>query len=86
MARISQIQRGIRRSDEKLAMYAALLSLLVVLDEYYLKKDNTGKVSITVCKSIFKETFTSKDEYGLIKPLGDWLCKLPKTIWETEVK
>jgi hypothetical protein len=82
MARISKIKRGVVEGDERLKSYSALLGELVVLDNYRLIKETDASVKLTACISIFKKDFSAKDEFGLIQPLGNWLCSLPKGIWD----
>jgi hypothetical protein len=82
MARISQIKRGVVKTDERLNGYAALLGELVVLDNYRLIKESDTSVKLIACISIFKKDFSAKDEFDLIQPLGEWLCSLPKGIWD----
>lgn len=82
MAKISKIKRGIVEGDARLKYYAAILGLLVALDNYRLVKEADTSVKLTACISIFRKDFSAKDEFGLIDPLGNWLCSLPKEIWD----
>jgi hypothetical protein len=54
--------------------------MVFCLDSYKLTKSE-NKVQLSAYKGIFKETFCSERETGLIKPVGKWLCSLPKDVW-----
>jgi hypothetical protein len=86
MPKISKIKRGVVESDARLKSYASVLGLLVVLDSYRLIKEIDTSVKLTACINIFKKDFSAKDEFGLIEPLGNWLCALPKGIWDDKQK
>ncbi|MDH8700844.1 putative xylose isomerase-like sugar epimerase [Dysgonomonadaceae bacterium PH5-43] len=84
MARISRVKRNSRADEERTKACAALFLLLITLDGYCLSKVNEKEVSLRVFIEIFSNEFKAKDELGLIKPLGDWLCSLPKGIWDNK--
>ena len=66
---------------QKVDTLAALFLLLAVCDAYSIKKADGGGISLTVWKNILSTSFIKKDEFDLVQPLGNWLCSLPKSVW-----
>jgi len=54
--------------------------MLLVLDNYLLKRDDF-KITFTAYKNLFSKDFEAKHIYDLVEPVGQWLCKLPKGVW-----
>jgi hypothetical protein len=79
MARISQYQRKVT-GDEKEKLYAILFLLLVACDLYILTKKEEG-VRLVAYLGLFSKEFNVKSEFELTQKLGDWLCSLPKGVW-----
>lgn len=55
--------------------------MLLVLDNYVLKKDDF-KITLTAYKNLFSKEFQAKHIYDLVEPVGQWMCKLPKGVWD----
>lgn len=85
MAGVRHIQsNGIyidKKEKIKLEKYASLMGLFAVLDGFSFKYD--GNIyKITAYISIYKNDFEAKEMYELIPLMGEWLVKLPKSIWK----
>ncbi len=86
MPGINQLKRK-SFGDEKQKALAALFMLLVTLDNYVLVKQEAIKeraVKLLAYKGIFKKEFEVQSEFDLTQKLGDWLCSLPKGVWENK--
>lgn len=55
--------------------------MLLVLDNYVLKKDDF-KITLTAYKNLFSKNFEAEHIYDLAEPVGQWMCNLPKGVWE----
>lgn len=79
MARLSDLQR--KAGDEsRIKQYASLTILLETLDAFVLNKNENG-VTLTAYIHLMKQEFKSTSIFELTQPLGNWLCSLPKGIW-----
>jgi hypothetical protein len=80
MPSISSLQR--KRKSNRDAYFIGLFAAIACLDEYRLSKSPDRGIELIAYKGLFKETFAGGDETCLLDPLGKWICKLPKTVWE----
>lgn len=67
--------------EEELQKVMGFSCMLLVLDNYVLKKDDF-KISFTAYKNMFSKTFESEHIYDLVEPVGQWMCSLNKAVWE----
>jgi len=79
MLRLRDLQRQVS-VDARTKECAALMLLLETVDIFQLSKTEKG-VFLTVYVQLFKHNLTGNSLFDLIKPLGDWLCSLPKGVW-----
>ncbi len=79
MPRVSDLQRraGV---DARTKGCAALMLMLNAVDVFQLSKTDKGVV-LTVYVQLFKHTLSGNTLFDLEQPLGDWLCSLPKGVW-----
>ena len=66
--------------EEELKKVMGFSCMLLVLDNYLLKRDDF-KITFTAYKNLFSKDFEAKHIYDLVEPVGQWLCKLPKGVW-----
>jgi hypothetical protein len=59
----------------------ALASFMLLLDGYVFKKTDSGFYA-RVELNIFSESFTADSEPAMTEAIGQWLCGLPKGVWE----
>ena len=67
--------------EEELKKVMGFSCMLLVLDNYVLKKDDF-KITLIAYKNLFSKEFEAKHIYDLVEPVGQWMCKLPKGVWE----
>lgn len=67
--------------EEELKKVMGFSCMLLVLDNYVLKKDDF-KISFTAYKNMFSEEFEAQHIYDLIEPVGQWMCSLNKGVWD----
>lgn len=67
--------------EEELKKVMGFSCMLLVLDNYVLKK-NDFKITLTAFKNMFSNDFEAEHIYDLVEPVGQWMCKLPKGVWE----
>jgi hypothetical protein len=79
MARLRDLQKKVN-VDAKIKYFAASTSLLETLDSFALTKTDKG-VKLIACLGMFKQEFNLNSVFDIAQPLGDWLCSLPKGVW-----
>lgn len=67
---------------KRLSRFAALSSMMEVLDAFQFKRVESGETTLTACLGIFRKEFKGRSVYDFAQQLGDWLVSLPKEIWE----
>jgi len=67
--------------EEELKKVMGFSCMLLVLDNYVLKKDDL-KITLTAYKNMFSQNFEAKHIYDLVEPVGQWMCSLNKGVWE----
>jgi hypothetical protein len=85
MARLRDIQKKVSL-DQSTKAAAGLFLALENADSFCLSKTDEKGIELRVYKSMFSETFTAQDLFGLLQPFGNWLCRLPKGVWEIKNK
>ena len=92
MPSIKQIQRKAYRQqandlhekkihEDELKKVMGFSCMLLVLDNYVLKKGDF-KITLTAYKNMFSKDFETEHIYDLVEPVGQWLCSIPKGVWE----
>lgn len=79
MAKLRDLQRKVE-VDARTRQCAASTILLETLDTFVLTKTEKG-VKLVAYLQLFKQEFNCDTVFDLVKPLGDWLCSLPKGVW-----
>ena len=79
MARLRDLQRqaGV---DARTKHFAASTLLLETLEVFSLTKTEKG-VKLIAYLGMFKQEFNLKSIFDIAQPLGEWLCSLPKGVW-----
>lgn len=67
--------------EDELKKVMGFSCMLLVLDNYVLKKDDF-KITLTAYKNMYCKDFEAEHIYDLVEPVGQWMCKLPKGVWE----
>lgn len=79
MARVSDLQRKVN-VDARTKYFAASTSLLETLDSFALTKKDKG-IKLIAYLGMFRQEFDLSSVFDIAQPLGDWLCSLPKGVW-----
>lgn len=85
MASLNRIKRQIGSNEDymkRLSRFAALSSMMDVLDAFQFKRVESGEATLIACLGIFRKEFKGRSVWDFTQPLGDWLVSLPKEIWE----
>jgi len=80
MARLRDLQRKVT-VDARTKHFAASTALLETLDTFSLTKTDKG-VKLVAYLGVFKQEFNLSSVFDIAQPLGDWLCSLPKGVWD----
>lgn len=80
MARLRDLQRQVG-VDARTKHFAASMFLLETLDTFVLTKTDK-RIKLTAYLGMFKQEFNLNSIFDIAQPLGDWLCSLPKGVWD----
>lgn len=83
MAKLRDLQRKVE-VDARTKQYAASTILLETLDTFVLTKTDKG-VKLVAYLQMFKQEFNCESVFDLAQPLGNWLCSLPKGVWNEKI-
>ena len=86
MPSINRIPRSKDRARSEETMLIAFFSAVMCCDSYVLSRTEEKGVELVAYKGVFKEKFAAGNESGILEPLGKWLCRLPKTVWDKNIK
>lgn len=81
MPSINYIQHKQKDRLNRAEHIAALVTLLMTCDAYKFEKKDGLQLTLIAYKSIYKVELIAENEFLFVRPLGDWLCSLPKQIW-----
>ena len=62
-------------------IYVAFSAMIENPDNYKFFKNADGTHAIDVEIKGYKHSFKADDIYNLMNLVGNWLCKLPESIW-----
>jgi hypothetical protein len=87
MASINEIKRKVSVDRMKrLTCFASLSALMDVLDAFEFKRNDNGETTLIAYIALFKTEIKGQNVWEFAQPLGDWLIKLPKSIWNDKLE
>lgn len=69
-------------AQQTLQLYAGFFNMIELLDNYKLFKNSDGTHAIDAELKGHSQSFKHRTIDGLMNLVGNWLCKLPKDIWD----